>query len=72
MKPIYLFSHKIKFKRFKNVWNKFPSGNIVPIHIDQIIWQMIQDKMIYVYIDETKKDDLLFLPQNCPRERFYY
>ena len=66
--PIYLFSDKITYKRFLNVWSKFPSGGIVPIHMDKIVWEMIRDKMIYVFL-EDRKEDKVFLATKLPPKR---
>lgn len=68
MKPIYLFSPKIKYKNFLTVWDKFPIGGIKPMHMDKIIWQMIRDKQIYVFL-ENKKDEQVFIATKLPQKR---
>jgi predicted secreted Zn-dependent protease len=68
-KPIYLFSNKITYKRFKKVWDKFPVEGVVAEEMvkGKIIWEMIRDKQIYVYIEDIKEDKVFFalkLPKN--------
>ena len=67
--PIYLFSNKITFKRFKGIWEKFPSGGIVPQQMPKIVWQMIKDKQIYVYLDGKQKDDPVIIALKLPKRK---
>ena len=59
---IYIFSPEITYKRFYNVWKKFPSGDIVPSTFikGKIVWEMIRNKDIIVGIDPKEKDDPMF------------
>ena len=73
-KPIYLFSHEITYKRFYNVWKEFPQGDIVPVSLikGKPIWEMIRDKQIFVYIDETKKEDPIIFATKLPKRTIYF
>ena len=72
MKPIYLFSNKIKYRTFKKVMNRFPKGGIEPMHIDQIIWQAIRDKELLVYIDPQEVNDPVILATKLPKNKEIY
>lgn len=69
--PIYLFDPKISYKSFYAVWKKFPAGNIVPTELakGKVIWEMIRDKQIYVYIDSLCKDDPMCFGMKLPKNR---
>jgi hypothetical protein len=64
-KPIYLFSNKIKYKTFKTVMSKFPAGTIVPENIDRILWELLRDEKIYIFLD-TKSDDPVSISLKMP------
>ena len=68
---IYLFSPDITYERFYNVWKKFPPEGITPECMikGKLIWQMIRDKQIYVYLDETQKDDPVILALKLPKRK---
>ena len=70
-KPIYLFSHKITYKRFYNVWKKFPPEGITPESMikGKPIWQMIRDKQIYIFIDPLEKDDPVIFATKLPERK---
>lgn len=53
MKKIYLFDHKISYKTFKLVMDKYAQDGITPVHLDKILWQMNRDRQIYVWIDDS-------------------
>jgi len=59
---VYLFSPKISFKRFKKIWDKFPVEGIIAEEFKKgkIVWQMIRDKQIYVYLKDEKEDQIFF------------
>ena len=69
-KPIYLFSPKITYKRFYNVWSKFPPEGITPECMikGKIVWEMIRDRQIYVYL-EDRKEDQVFPATKLPKNR---
>ena len=54
---LYKISHKISWKDFKKI-NKNVKADIVPVHFDKILWQMLRDQLITLTFD-TKKMDIL-------------
>ena len=56
MKKIYLFSPTIKYKAFKKVMDKFPDKGIMPMNIDKILWELLRDKRLYIFLDGTSDD----------------
>jgi len=68
-KSIYLFSNKITYKTFYKVWKIFPHGDIVPkmIITGKPVWEMIRDKMIFVYIDLEEKEDPVIFSVKLPK-----
>lgn len=71
IKEIYLFSPEIKYKRFYNVWKRFPHGDIVPQMMikGKPVWEMIRDKQLLVYIDPLEKDDPVIFAKKLPKKR---
>lgn len=61
----------IKWKRFKEL-NKPFRGDIYPIHGDKMLWQMVRERRINMYLSDLKRDKndpmvltLASLPKNA-------
>lgn len=61
----------MKYKTFYKIWSKFPHGDIVPKMMikGKIIWEMVRDKQIYLYIDPKEKDDPIIFAVQLPKRR---
>ncbi len=72
-KPIYLFDPKLKWSVFKKIWDKFPdtSGGPTPgALIDgKLIWEMLKERSINIYIDPKQKDDPIIFAFKLPKDR---
>ena len=49
------FSPKMSWKTFKKLNDPF-QGDIVPMHADRILWKMLRDREINLYLSDSKKD----------------
>jgi len=66
-KHIYVLDHKLKWKVFKTLQDKFVKQNgPVPQNMDKVLWHMLKDKQIYCWFDPEIKNDmrLVKLPKN--------
>ena len=51
----YWINPKIKWKVFKEL-NKPFQGDLVPVNGDKMLWQMLRDRKINMYLSDLKKD----------------
>jgi hypothetical protein len=51
----YWIHPSIKWKRFKEL-NKPFRGDIYPVHGDKMLWEMLRDRQINMYLSTAKKD----------------
>jgi len=51
----YWLSYKISWKRFKEL-NDPCRGDIVPLHGDKMLWELLKDRRINMYLSDLKKD----------------
>ena len=67
-KPIYLLDHKLKWRVFKELQDKFvKDSGPVPVHIDKVLWKMMEERKIYCWFSDDMPNDMhigLKLPQN--------
>lgn len=60
---IYYFHPKIKYSIFKKINKELYRGwgmDIVPMHFDKIIWQLLRDRKLNIGVN-TKSKDCVFL-----------
>lgn len=63
----YWLSPQIKFKTFKTLNDKlYPKPDIKPMHADKIIWQLLKDRKINIFI-ENSNDPLCLTIKSIPR-----
>ena len=67
--PIFLFSPKISYRAFYKIWRKFPPEGITPVAMikGKLVWEMIRDKQIYVYLDHKRQDDPVIFSLKLPK-----
>ena len=68
MKTAYLLEQKLSWLTFKKIWNAFSSGGIVPKNMSRMIWELMRDRKIYIYIDPSQKDDPICISLKLPKE----
>ena len=57
-KPIYLLHHRMKWRVFKELHDKvnLKCDGPTPRNFTKILWEMLRDKQIYIWLDETRED----------------
>jgi len=55
----YYFSPTISYKAFKKVCDKFPTGGIILVRLDKILWKMLRARKINIGIENS--DDPIFI-----------
>lgn len=69
-KPIYLFDNKMLWRTFKTIHDKFNRDTgPTPVHFDKILWKMLREKSIYIYLDETHDEDPIIIGLKLPEDR---
>jgi hypothetical protein len=60
------FHPKITFARFKKL-TKGTGGDIQPMHIDKILWQLLRERKLNIGIDlKNKEDPIVITIKNLP------
>lgn len=63
----YWLSPQIKWKTFKTLNDKlYPKPDIKPMHADRIIWQLLKDRKINIFLSNGD-DPLIITLKNIPR-----
>ena len=58
MKNLYLFDKKMTWETFKTVCDKFSTDDgPTPQHADEVLFKMMQDGQISIWLDPEDKDD---------------
>jgi len=68
--PIYVLHHTLKWRTFKMLQEKFvkEDGGPTPVHMDKTLWQMLRDKLVYLWFDPLKEGNM-WLGQKLPKGR---
>ena len=56
-KTIYLLDKKMSQETFDQVMSKFPDVGITPKHINEVLFGMLSDGTIDIWLDPEDKDD---------------
>lgn len=69
MKSIYVLDHALSWPAFKELHDKFSlnDGGPTPENFDQILWEMLRGKLIYIWLDEEADEPIQIgnkLPDN--------
>ena len=58
--PIYLLSHDLKFKVFKELQRKLvKDSGPTPSQGNKVLWRMMRDKQIFCWFDSLVKGDIM-------------
>ena len=64
-------SSKISFETFKLLNKKFyPKPDIVPLHADRIIWGLLKERKINIYLEDSDDPICLTLKNPPPKAVF--
>ena len=67
----YWLSPKISFKTFKLLNKKFyPKPDIVPVNGDRIIWNMLKERKINIYLEDSD-DPMILTLKNPPSKAVF-
>lgn len=59
---IYWISPKVKYSVWKKVHDAIAvkDGGPAPKHIDRILWELLRDRKLNIYVTDESKDDTIF------------
>jgi len=57
----YWISPNIEWKTFKLLNDKFKDSGPTPVNGDKILWEMLRDRQINIYIDTNQSDDPIII-----------
>ena len=64
---MYFLSPKISWKTFKSINKKlYPKPDIVPIGADRVIWKLLHERKLNIYINNSE-DPLNLTTKNIPK-----
>ena len=67
MKTIYLFDKKMSRETFDQVMSKFPDVGPTPKNINKILFGMLSDGTINIWLDPEDKDDPIHIGTELPK-----
>lgn len=57
-KPIYLLSHKLKWKAFKELQKLVKDSGPVPVGGDKVLWKLMRKELIYCWFSDDLPNDI--------------
>jgi len=65
-KEIYVLNKKMSKETFDAVMSKFPDNGPTPKNINEVLFKMMKDGHIHIWLDPSDKEDPIHLGQKLP------